>query len=179
MRVNNLNFLNEQIKNCSLCTLCKLRNNSVLIENKKSDVLFVSLFYDLNFLNFLKNSSFEDALSFNGVFSYTSLLKCEPKKNALNVFLKNNEISQNLKLCRPFLDYEISFKSPKIIVTFGKEVFFAFAGEQEQAFSALRGGIYRLNGSFILPTFSKEQIAKNPSLENELRIDLSKIKGLL
>lgn len=173
MKVNNLNFLNEQIKNCSLCALCKLRNNSVLIENKKSDILFVSLFYDLNFLNFLKNSEIK------GDFSYTSLLKCEPKKTGLNLFLKNNEITQILKFCNFFLEQEIDFKKPKIIVAFGREVFFAFVGEQEQAFNTLKGGIYRLKDSFILPTFSREQIMKNPSLKDELMADLSKIKGLL
>lgn len=170
-------FINEQIQNCSLCSLCKLRNSSVLIQNKKADILFVSLFYEPNFLDFVR--SCEHFAQFDEKYIYSSVLRCEPKKNSLNIFLKNHDIFASVQFCKYYLKHEIDAICPKVIVALGSEVFYTFTGEQEQAFSTLRGGVYRLENSLILPTFSKEQVLKSPSLKDDFYADLSKIKGLL
>lgn len=167
-----MKFLLEQIKHCNLCPLSKVRNNSICQPLSKVDILFVSLLYQ---------SSFEPAsyIDFSSSFGYTSLLKCEPKSASLANFSKNFDIKNCANICKVYLQKELELLAPKVIIALGSEVFSSLAGEQEHAYSVIKGGIYRLDYSFIMPCYSLEFLAKNPSQKLELKADLQKIKGLV
>lgn len=166
-----IDFLNKQIKNCNLCSLSKIRNNSILLPNQRVDILFISLFLeDFEAENFIKTTA---------KTAYSSLLKCQPKQKALEFFLKNSSLNESIECCKNYILEYIKTSSPKIIITLGKEVFFALVGEKNEAFSVLKGGVYRFENSLLIPSYSLDFLAKNPSLYNEIKVDLSKIRELI
>lgn len=165
----NQNFIKNEIINCNLCPLCKIRQNSVTATLSKVDVLFVSVFFD---------ESFEGLDDF-GTQAYTSVLKCIPKQNALAQFLKNTDISTCAKLCAEYLKSEISISKPKVVIALGQSVFELFISPLDYAYSSIVGDFYRCGDFFIMPAHESTHLAKNPSLKKQMRENLEKIKGMI
>lgn len=178
-----LNECNKNIKECNLCPLCKIRKSSVLIdtcEHKSinAKIVFVALMAydgindDIDALKSLLGREFS-----NIYFSF--LLKCITTRARFENFIINNDINASIKPCKPYFDIEEKMLKPKIIIALGARVFQALVGESGYAYTSVRGGLYRLGNSLIMPTHDLVFLAKNPSLKCEIIADLHKLKAFL
>lgn len=178
--------LEEQIKNCNLCELCKSRNNALVGSGKlDSKVMFISgapsVSEDISG-RFLEGSIGErfcklvyEILGFNKhEFYMTSIIKCKLPQN-------NLAISLSYELCKPYLMSQIDIISPKVIVALGESVFLNLINnlERTNSFESIRGNILRFKNSYLMATYSPAWVLKNPSKEQALIDDLNRIKGLL
>lgn len=164
----NQNLIKNEIINCNLCPLSKIRSTSVEPVLEGADVLFVSEFFD---------ESFEPLCDFS--WAYTSIFKCVPKQNALAQFLKNADLATSLGFCAEYLKSEISISQPKVVVALGQSVFELFVSPLEYAYSSIVGDFYRCGEFFIMPAHESAHLAKNPSLKEKMRENLDKIKGMI
>lgn len=162
------NLVKNQIINCNLCALSKIRQSSVEAVFKSIDVLFVSEFFD---------ESFEPPCDFS--WAYTSVLKCAPKQSALAQFLKNADLNACVSFCIEYLKSEISASQPKVVVALGRSVFELFVSPADYAYSSIVGDFYRCGDFFIMPAHESAHLAKNPSLKEKMRENLEKIKGMI
>lgn len=89
------------------------------------------------------------------------------------------EISRiDLLKCTPFLFDEIEKISPKIILTFG-EVASRVILPSLPPVAVSHGSIFKRQNSFVMPLFSPNFIAKNPSMKDVFMQDLTKIKKVI
>lgn len=177
-----LNECNTNIKECNLCQLCKIRQDSVLIDicehSYDAKIIFVSLMAyddikrDIDAFKALIGKEFS-----NAYFSF--LLKCITTRSKFENFIANNDINANLKPCKPYFDLEQKMLKPKIIIALGAQVFKALMGESGYAYTSVRGGLYRLGDMLVMPTHDLAFLAKNPSLKCEIIADLHKLKAFL
>ncbi|EDO9795293.1 uracil-DNA glycosylase family protein [Campylobacter fetus] len=177
---SNLKRLEEQIKNCNLCELCKSRNKAVLGgKEASSNVMLVE-----NFPSFDEdkngsaafNDELKECLNLAQIdiqkLYFTHMLKCRPKDD---MNLKDTWYDQ----CYSYFEQEFDIVKPKLIISFGKDVFFRITKDRNCAFESVRGGIFKFKNSLIMPTYSAFWIIKNPSHKQKFIDDLKKIKGYL
>ncbi|QKG29515.1 uracil-DNA glycosylase [Campylobacter sp. RM16187] len=183
---NDIKELEEQIKNCNLCELCKSRNNALVGSGRlDSKIMFISdtpsVSEDISG-RFLEGSIGEkfckviyEILGLNKhEFYMTSIIKCKIHQN-------NLAINLSYELCKPYLMSQIDIISPKIIVALGENVFLNLINnlERTNSFESIRGNVLRFKNSYLMATYSPAWVLKNPSKEQALIDDLNKIKGLL
>ena len=174
----NLTNLNKEITNCNLCELCKTRNKSVVGSgDNQAKIMIVSSSpgrdEDKTGVAKIDEKLREILGELGGVGIYfTYALKCAQNKNILQRNFWYNQ-------CSDYLSAEISFVAPNLIVALGERAFGAVSGELDFVFESVRGGVFRYKNWSVLPTYSLEFLAKNPSKFDEFRSDLCQIKGYL
>lgn len=178
--------LENQIKSCNLCELCKSRNNALIGRGAlNAEIMFISnapsVSEDMsgNFLDGTVGDKFcslvDEVLNLKkDEFYMTSVIKCKiPQSNVA--------LGLSYELCKPYLLCEIDIVSPKVIVALGESVFSNLTNEaeQKQSFEAIRGNILKFKNSYLTATYSPAWVIKNPSKEQSLVDDLNKLKELL
>lgn len=178
--------LENQIKNCNLCELCKSRNHALTGSGDlNSKVMFItdtpSVSEDMSgrYLEGSAGDKFCTLVKQNlglskDEFYVTSIIKCKTPSNLAPSLIK-------YELCKPYLLSQIDIISPKVIVALGENVFLNLINEseQKQSFESIRGNLLKFKSSNLLATYSPAWVLKNPSKEQALIQDLKNIKGLL
>ncbi|MCR4942624.1 MAG: uracil-DNA glycosylase [Campylobacter sp.] len=163
-----LDELNASVKSCLLCHIKNSCKNSFVARAPKD--------FKVMFVNLVQNS--QDFSWFDELIqSACGLSKSERYDTYVLRCQSENIKSEFLNACLPYLFEEIRLLSPKIIVALGANVFKCFYPKQD--ISGLRGGFVKFENSLLLPTFSPEYLAKNPSKKEQFVNDLEKIKELV
>ena len=101
----------------------------------------------------------------------TNIIKCRPPQN-------RNPESDEIQSCHPFLMKQISVIQPKIICALG-----TFSAQTllktDTKITALRGKVYDLEGTKVIPTYHPAFLLRNPEKKREVWEDMKKIVELL
>ena len=170
-----------RIKSCSLCKLSSTRLNTVPGEgNPKADIMFIGeapgqnedregrpfIGRAGNILDRLLESVY---LSRKDVY-ITNMLKCRPPEN-------RDPSLPEIKCCSDYLDQQISFIDPQVIVTLGRFSFGKFFPDKSPR--EYRGSILDWYGRKILPMYHPAAALYNPSLIPRLMSDFNKLTNFL
>ena len=179
---NTINALNNQVKNCHLCSLSKGRKHVVCGEgNSSGNIMFIGDIpqeqEDTEGRIFLGQggkmltSMIEKVLNISRNEVYiTNLLKCRPQSN--------QELNEALiHTCKAYLLKEIELVQPKIIVTLGEKAY-QYLTNDYSPLEKVRGNIIQHTKYHIVPTYHPRFLLKNPSLKKEVFLDLQKVKKL-
>jgi len=177
-----INKLEELVKNCYLCQLSKYRENVLFGSGKiDSNIMFLKesptisedecgTFYVGKSGDLLKNM-IEKVLKVNCEEVYiTNIVKC---------ISPNSEIKhEHVNFCKSYLDKQIELIKPKLIVILGESVYRYFTNDNT-AFSEIRGKVIRNNDLDIMCTYEPSYLLRNPSSKGEAYEDLLKIKAIM
>ncbi|RXJ87004.1 uracil-DNA glycosylase [Arcobacter sp. CECT 8985] len=178
---DNITELEDIVKNCYLCDLCKSRKN-VLFGQGNSDA---SIMFILD-----EPSSSEDSIGEFYVGKSGEILK-NMIQNVLNLNLDDIYITNIVKCkghdgfttsqansCSLYLNKQIEIINPMLIVTFGEKAYKHLSTDNSN-FEQIRGNILPYKYYNILPTFSPNILLRNPSLKKQAYHDMLKIKSIL
>jgi len=100
-----------------------------------------------------------------------NIVKCRPPQN-------RNPEPDEIQSCNPFLMSQIRVIQPKIICALG-----TFSAQTllktDTKISALRGKLFDLEGSKVIPTYHPAFLLRNPERKREVWEDMKKIAGLI
>jgi len=179
--VSQLESLNEQIRRCSSCRLCRERKRAVPGEGPEdADIVFVGEAPGLHedrqgrpFVGpagqFLEELLASINLSRNDVY-ICNVIKCRPPNN-------REPQPDELAACRPYLDKQIQLIKPKLIVTLGRF-------SMQLAFSGVRisrvHGIPKRVGEFVyFPMFHPAAALHQPRYRASIEEAMLKIPQIL
>ena len=179
---NNINQLEQLVKNCYLCQLSKYRENVLFGSgNIDADVLFlkesptisedeVDTFYVGKSGDLLANM-IQKVLKVDCEDVYiTNIVKCiSPNGSTKN---------EHVNFCKSYLDKQIELIKPKLIVILGESVYRYFTNDTTP-FSEIRGKVIRNNDLDIICTYEPSFLLRNPSSKGEAYEDLLKIKAIM
>lgn len=170
-----------RIKSCSLCELSSTRLNTVPGEgDRKAAIMFIGEAPGQNedregrpFIgragNILDRLLKSVDLSRKDVY-ITNMLKCRPPEN-------RDPSLPEIESCSHYLDQQISFIDPQVIVTLGRFSFGKFFPDKSAR--DYRGSILDWHGRKILPMYHPAAALYNPSLISRLIGDFSKLNNFL
>ena len=173
--------LTLQIKSCSLCELSSTRFNTVPGEGDlKAAIMFIGEAPGQNedregrpFIgragNMLDRLLKSIGLSRKDVF-ITNMLKCRPPEN-------RDPSPPEIKSCANYLDKQISFVDPQVIVTLGRFSFGKFFPDKSAR--DYRGSMLDWRDRKIFPMYHPAAALYNPSLTPRLIRDFSKLSDFL
>ena len=179
--MSQLESLNEQIRRCSSCRLCRGRKRGVPGEGPEdADIMFVGEapgFHEDRqgrpFVGpagkFLEKLLASINLSRDDVY-ICNVIKCRPPNN-------REPQPDELAACRPYLDRQIQLIKPKLIVTLGRF-------SMQLAFSGVRisrvHGIPKRVGEFVyFPMFHPAAALHQPRYRASIEADMLKIPQIL
>lgn len=183
-----LNKINEEIKNCELCSLCETRNNTVPGYGKKdANILFIGEAPGFNedkqgkpFVGragkILDRLLEHIGLNREDVF-ITNIVKCRPPNN-------RDPTTEEIRICTPHLDKQIEVIKPKVIVALGrhsmKYIFNKFNIDERGTISQIHGKEYRISTLFgdktIIPLFHPAVATYSPTKIDVLKKDFETLK---
>jgi len=178
-----LEELQANIQSCHLCDLSKSRQQSLSgFGNKNADLMIVDYmvsqgqdssnhYYAGRSGDTLKNM-IEKVLgvAVNNVYA-THNVKCKP--------LSTNEPSPSeCNSCKPYLQAEIEFIQPKVIVTLGKNAYTELTGDKDN-FENVRGHVIDFKSYKLIPIYHPQYLLRNPDLKRVTMNDLKTIKSCL
>jgi uracil-DNA glycosylase len=103
----------------------------------------------------------------------TNIVKCRPPGN------RNPERAE-IETCRPFLNRQLAIIRPEAILLLGKFAARTLLGiDEEVSISKLRGRVYLLEGTRVVPTFHPAYLLRTPSAKKDAWEDLKAVKGIL
>lgn len=173
--------LTLRIKSCSLCELSSTRLNTVPGEGDlKAAIMFIGEAPGQNedregkpFIgragNMLDRLLKSIGLSRKDVY-ITNMLKCRPPEN-------RDPNPPEIKSCANYLDQQISFVDPQVIVTLGRFSFGKFFPDKSAR--DYRGSILDWHDRKIFPMYHPAAALYNPSLTPRLMRDFSKLRNFL
>jgi len=173
--------LTLRIKSCSLCELSSTRLNTVPGEGDlKAAIMFIGEAPGQNedregkpFIgragNMLDRLLKSIGLSRKDVY-ITNMLKCRPPEN-------RDPNPPEIKSCANYLDQQISFVDPQVIVTLGRFSFGKFFPDKSAR--DYRGSILDWHDRKIFPMYHPAAALYNPSLTPRLMRDFSKLHNFL
>ena len=100
-----------------------------------------------------------------------NIIKCRPPEN-------RNPMEDEIALCSPFLEEQISIIKPEIICTLGKFATEFIIGNDKGAISSVRGKEFNYKGVTVIPTYHPSYLLRNPNAKKETWEDMKKIRGL-
>lgn len=177
--------LENAIKNCEKCDLCKNRKN-VVIEygNKNADVMFVgegpSSEDDIQGIPFVGISGKLMDQAFEGIginkdnVYITNVSKCKA--------LQGKDLSEEeTKACLDYLRNQVNLVKPKIVVLLGKVALTNILGK-DHSITNERGKIVELGGMYFIPTWHPAALLRDESKKiefwNDLKLVVNKAKEL-
>lgn len=174
-----LEKIEEEVKNCTKCKLCQNRKNTVFGEgNPNAKIMFVGegpgADEDLQGLPFvgkagkLMNQAFL-GLGINREDVYiANIVKCRPPQN-------RTPESDEIGACVEFLKKQIMIIKPEKIVLLGNTALKAVFGN-ECSITSLRGKWIEKKGIKYMPTFHPAALLRDENKKIEFWLDLKKIK---
>lgn len=174
-----LNELNKYICDCKKCQLSKTRTKFVFgVGNENADIVFVGEApgedEDLKGEPFVGRAGkllTQTMAEFGWKredFFICNILKCRPPGN-------RDPLSEEVKLCEPYLLKQLGIIKPKIILALGK-----IAGntllKKDESLGNLRSKDYTYNNIKLFVTYHPAAILRNPSWKKLMLEDFQKVK---
>ena len=100
-----------------------------------------------------------------------NIIKCRPPEN-------RNPMEDEIALCSPFIEEQISIIKPEIICTLGKFATEFIIGNDKGAISSVRGKEFNYEGITVIPTYHPSYLLRNPGAKKETWEDMKKIRAL-
>lgn len=173
--------LHSSIMQCNMCECAKHTQSRIPgLLNPQSAICFITqtpLIADSKNVAFLQNKS---AVMLQKIIanvfalslaqcSILSLLKCPTHSNPSD---------DEMNACRGFLHAQMAKIAPKVSVVFGKECLKYLLGESVWDIQHYGRILWHNNRNF-LPTYSLNEVVRNPSLKPEVMQHLQNAKGML
>lgn len=180
--MNELDLLREEVERCTKCSLYKTRTKVVFGDgNPNAKLLIVGeapgYYEDKRGLPFvgsagkLLDSLLEEIGLNRGKVYITNVIKCRPPNN-------RDPSIEEVNACSPYLFSQISYISPRIIITLGNHSTRLLA-ETELGITKVHGRIFEKGDRIVLPTFHPAACLYHPEWLKFLREDLLKVSKLL
>ena len=179
--MSDFDTLVQQVHDCTLCSLSEKRTTAVPGEGSlTADVVFIGegpgYYEDQQGRPFVGPAGklLDELLAsvgFNREDVYiTNMVKCRPPNN-------RDPLPGEIKACRPYLDRQLEFIGPRVVVTLGRYSFSKFfPGE---AIGKARGKPRKWNGLTIYPMYHPAAVLRNSNLRPALEGDFQKLRTLL
>jgi DNA polymerase len=175
--------LQENIKRCHLCDLSKSRTQSLAGFGRENASLMIvdyqvsstqdssNTYYAGRSGNTLKNMIEKVLnLSVNDVY-LTHNVKCKP--------LGTNQPSPSeCNSCKPYLQAQIEFIQPKVIVTLGEDAYVELTDDKDN-FENVRGHVIDFKSYKLIPIYHPQHMLRNPDLKRVTMNDLKTIKSCI
>ncbi|MFV0562415.1 uracil-DNA glycosylase [Malaciobacter mytili] len=178
---NNLDELENIVKNCYLCDLCKSRKNILFSKgSKNAQIMFIldeptasedetgEFYIGKSGEILVKMIQNVLELEVNDIY-ITNIVKCKSSEG----FYPTHANS-----CNAYLSKQIEILNPMLIVTFGEKAY-KYLVNDNSSFEQVRGNILPFKYYNLLPTFSPSILLRNPSLKKDAYYDMLKIKSIL
>lgn len=100
-----------------------------------------------------------------------NVIKCRPPEN-------RNPEPDEMEACRPYIERQIEFIKPKVIVTLGR---FALQSTMKKplAISSVRGQWQKVGTIKLMPTYHPAYLLRTPSAKKEVWADMKKVMAEL
>ena len=177
-----LKKLEEHVKECTKCELCKNRTNVVFgVGNPDADLLFVGeapgYYEDVQGEPFVGKAGqlltkiIESIGMKRGDVYIANILKCRPPDN-------RNPSANEIVMCSPHLIRQIEIIRPKIICALG-----TFAAQTlldtKETIGKLRGRFFEYQSTKFLATYHPAYLLRNPDDKKKVWADIKKIRDFL
>lgn len=181
--------LEQEVKNCKLCSLYENRNNPVIGEGSlDAKIIFIGegpgYWEDMKGRPFVGKSGgildeLLESIELERKDVYiANIVKCRPPEN-------RNPKPEEIKVCTPYLDRQIKIIQPKIIATLGNfatSYIFDKFGLGQKSISLVHGKVFNVNtilGSIkIMPLFHPAVATYNPNKREILLEDFKNLKSI-
>ena len=177
-----LKKLEEHVKECTKCELCKNRTNVVFgVGNPDADLMFVGeapgYYEDVQGEPFVGKAGqlltkiIESIGMKRGDVYIANILKCRPPDN-------RNPNANEIVMCSPHLIRQIEIIRPKIICALG-----TFAAQTlldtKETIGKLRGRFFEYQSTKFLATYHPAYLLRNPDDKKKVWADIKKIRDFL
>ncbi len=183
-----LDELKEQVKNCKKCLLCEGRTKTVFSDGcEKAPIFFIGEApgknEDETGLPFVGRAgkllrSFLDECGYKKEdFYIANTVKCRPPEN-------RKPKPEEKEACRYYLDEQIKFVNPKIIVLVGSTALASFCDDKKLTITKARGKLFKKDGYNFFPVFHPSYLLRYHSMEENsprylFKKDLLEILGMI
>jgi len=178
-----LDELKQNVQRCHLCDLSKSRTQSLAGSGHENASLMIidymvsqvqdstNSYYAGRSGETLKNM-IEKVLGYNVEDVYiTHNVKCKP--------LHSNQPSlSECNSCKPYLQAQIEFIKPKVIVTLGEEAYVELTNDRDN-FENVRGHVIDFKNYKLIPIYHPQYLLRNPDSKRVTMNDLKTIKSCL
>ena len=177
-----LKKLEEHVKECTKCELCKNRTNVVFgVGNPDADLMFVGeapgYYEDVQGEPFVGKAGqlltkiIESIGMKRGDVYIANILKCRPPDN-------RNPNANEIVTCSPHLIRQIEIIRPKIICALG-----TFAAQTlldtKETIGKLRGKFFEYQSTKFLATYHPAYLLRNPDDKKKVWADIKKVRDFL
>jgi uracil-DNA glycosylase len=181
-KIERLRELEEEVKQCTKCGLCKGRTNVVFgTGDAAADLMFVGEapghYEDVQGKPFVGRAGqlltkIIESIGLKRSDVYiANILKCRPPEN-------RNPTVNEIILCKPHLIRQIEIINPKIICALG-----TFAAQTlldtKESIGKLRGKFYEYQGTNFLATYHPAYLLRNPNDKKKTWEDMKKVRDFL
>lgn len=176
---NTLNEIEEVVKNCTKCNLCKKRTNTVFGSgNENADIMFIGEGpggdEDIQGKPFVGKAGKLMDQAFIGLgidrekVYIANIVKCRPPNN-------RNPEKQEADACLDYLRNQVILIKPKIVVLLGSVALKNILGEN-YGITASRGKWINKKGIMYMPTFHPAALLRDDSKKIDFWNDLELVK---
>jgi len=173
--------INNNIKNCSKCRLCKTATNPVPGEgNINSKIVFIGeapgYYEDVSGKPFvgragkLLESSLEEIGYKREDVWIGNVIKHRPPEN-------REPLPDEIAACKPYLDLQLKAISPVLVITLGRYAMNYLYPEGK--ISRDRGNLIRIRDYYIYPVYHPAAALRSYSVLQDFKIDFKKIPEML
>lgn len=181
-KIEALSKLEEQVKKCTKCELCKNRTNVVFgTGDPDADLMFVGEapgYYEdeqgepfVGKAGQLLTKIIESIGMKRGDVYIANILKCRPPDN-------RNPNANEIVMCSPHLIRQIEIIRPKIICALG-----TFAAQTlldtKETIGKLRGKFFEYQSTKFLATYHPAYLLRNPGDKKKVWTDIKKVRDFL
>ncbi len=181
-KIEVLKKLEEQVKECAKCELCKNRTNVVFgVGNPDADLMFVGeapgYYEDVQGEPFVGKAGqlltkIIESIGMQRDDVYiANILKCRPPEN-------RNPNANEIVMCSPHLIKQIEIIRPKIICALG-----TFAAQTlldtKETIGKLRGRFFEYQSTKFLATYHPAYLLRNPGDKKKVWADIKKVRDFL
>jgi len=181
-KIVELKKLEEQVKRCTKCELCKNRTNVVFgVGDPDADLMFVGEapgYYEdeqgepfVGKAGQLLTKIIESIGMKRDDVYIANILKCRPPEN-------RNPNANEIVMCSPHLIRQIEIIRPKIICALG-----TFAAQtllhSTESIGNLRGKFFEYQGAKFLATYHPAYLLRNPDDKKKVWVDIKKVRDFL
>jgi len=177
-----LDEINEEVKKCTKCELCKNRHNTVFADgNPNADVMFIGegpgADEDMQGIPFVGRAGKLMNQAFRGLgikreeIYIANIVKCRPPGNRVPTKKEANE-------CLPYLREQVLAVKPKVIVLMGNTALKNILGD-EFGITSSRGKWVERKGIKYMPTFHPAALLRDDTKKidfwNDLKLVLKEL----
>ncbi len=181
-KIETLGKLEEHVKKCTKCELCKNRTNVVFgVGNTDADLMFIGEapgYYEdqqgepfVGKAGQLLTKIIESIGMKRGDVYIANILKCRPPDN-------RNPNANEIVVCSPHLIKQIDIIRPKIICALG-----TFAAQTlldtKEAIGKLRGKFFEYQSTKLIATYHPAYLLRNPEEKKKVWTDIKKVRDFL